>query len=61
MEKQKQFRMAFDYADLNPFPYEIKVQLLMYAWPEIMNANAIDTNGSIGAPWIYLVEAEVGK
>ncbi|HEX3050540.1 MAG TPA: hypothetical protein VHP83_07800, partial [Aggregatilineaceae bacterium] len=53
--------MEISINDTLPEDVEIRVQLLMYAWPEIMNANALDTNGAVGAPWIYLVEAEVGK
>lgn len=36
------------------FSGSVRVQILMYTWPEIRNADVIADNGQIAGPWLYI-------
>lgn len=45
-------------SDSLPPETSLKVQVLMYTWPDIAGVDAVNDQGAVAAPWLYLVPVQ---
>jgi 4-amino-4-deoxy-L-arabinose transferase-like glycosyltransferase len=51
-------RLELPVSETLPADVDLRVQLVMYTWPDVANVDAVNEDGAIVAPWLFLVPAK---